>query len=199
MMRPAILKDTARGIQAVDIADVLLSERRIFLNEEINAQTAGTLLMQLMVLEKENPEQEIFLHINSPGGDVVSGMAVYDYIAMMKAPVRTICTGIAASMGAIVFLAGARREMFPHTRLMIHDPSFNRTVPGLKALELQEMADGLMQTRRILCGVIAERTGKPLEEVYERTCKDTYFTAQEAVDFGLATDIAGKQREEVKS
>ena len=125
-----------------------------------------------------------------PGGEVVSGLAVYDYIELMKAPVRTVCIGTAASMGAILFLAGDKREMLPHTRLMIHDPAYSGgDMAGKKPHELQQYVDKLKQSQKIIAEIIAHKTGKTLEEVYEKTKEDSYFNAEEAMEYGLATGV----------
>lgn len=143
-----------------------------------------------MYLERQDNSKEVTIYINSPGGEVISGLAVYDYISMMKAPVRTVCTGTAASMGAILFLAGERREMLPHTRLMIHDPSYSHNdIGGRKPHEIQHELDKLNETRAALAKIIAEKTGKSLDEIYEVTASDTYYSAEEAIEFGLATGI----------
>ena len=118
---------------------------------------------------------------------------MYDYIQLMEAPVRTVCIGTAASMGAVLFLAGKDREMLPHTRLMIHDPSYShRDIGGRKPHEIQHELDKLNETREALAGIIAEKTGKTLEEIYEVTAEDTYYSAAEAVEFGLATKTITK-------
>lgn len=185
-----ILKETVRGMEAVCIEDELLMGREVFLVEGVDAKSCNELLKQLMYLEKEDCEKEITLYINSPGGEVTSGLAVYDYISIMQAPVRTVCIGTAASMGAILFLAGKKREMLPHTRLMIHDPSYsNGNIAGRKSHELQHQLDKLNETREALAQIIAEKTGKSMEEIYEVTAEDTYYSAKEALEFGLATDI----------
>lgn len=121
---------------------------------------------------------------------MISGLAVYDYIDMMRSPVRTVCIGTAASMGAILFLAGRKREMLPHTRLMIHDPSYSHNdIGGRKPHEIQHELDKLNETREVLAEIISEKTGKSIEEIYSVTASDTYYNAQEAVEFGLATAI----------
>lgn len=185
-----ILKETVRGIQTVSIEDELLSNREIFLTEQVDAATSNELLKQLMYLERQDCQKEITIYINSPGGEVISGLAVYDYISMMKAPVKTVCTGTAASMGAILFLAGKKREMLPHTRLMIHDPSYSHNdIGGRKPREIQQELDKLNETRESLARIIAEKTGKSIEEIYEVTASDSFYSAKEAIDFGLATGI----------
>lgn len=184
-----ILKETVRGTDCIKIEDELLSRREIFLTEEVNSETSNELLKQLMYLERLDPGKEITLYINSPGGEVISGLAVYDLISLMKSPVRTVCTGTAASMAAILFLAGKKREMLPHTRLMIHDPSFSGSIGGKKSHELRHELEKLDEVREALAKIIAEKTGRPLEEIYDVTSDDTFYSAKEAVTFGLATGI----------
>ncbi|MGN1136581.1 MAG: ClpP family protease [Oscillospiraceae bacterium] len=185
-----ILKETVRGIDCIRLEDEFLKDREIFLTEEVNARTSNELIKQLMYLERQDSESEVTIYINSPGGEVISGLAVYDYIGMMKAPVRTVCIGTAASMGAILFLAGAKRQMFPHTRLMIHDPSYSHNdIGGRKPHEIQHELDKLNETREALARIISEKTGRSIDEIYKVTADDTFYSAQEAIDFGLATEI----------
>ena len=185
-----ILKETVRGTDCIKIEDELLSRREIFLTEEVNPETSNELIKQLMYLERQDSGKEITLYINSPGGEVISGLAVYDLISLMKSPVRTVCTGTAASMGAILFLAGKKREMLPHTRLMIHDPSFSGgSIGGKKSHELRHELEKLDEVREALAKIIAEKTGRPLEEIYDVTSDDTFYSAEEAIAFGLATGI----------
>ena len=160
------------------------------ISQEVDADTTNELIKQLMYLEMQDDEAEITLYINSPGGEVTSGLAVYDYMTMMKAPIRTVRIGTAASMGAILFLAGDKRQMLPHTRVMIHDPSYsNANMGGKKSHEIQHELDKLNETREIVARIISEKTGKSLEEVYKVIADDTFFNAEEAVEFGLATEI----------
>lgn len=185
-----IIRETVRGIDVIRIEDELLANREIFLTEEVDAATSNELLKQLMILERQDSKKEITLYINSPGGEVISGLAVYDFISLMKSPVRTVCTGTAASMGAILFLAGKKRLMLPHTRLMIHDPSYSRNdIGGKKPHEIQHELDKLNETREALARIIAEKTGKTIDEVYAVTASDTFYSAEEAIEFGLATDV----------
>lgn len=185
-----ILKETVRGTDCIKIEDELLSRREIFLTEEVNAETSNELIKQLMYLERQDSGKEINLYINSPGGEVISGLAVYDLISLMKSPVRTVCMGTAASMAAILFLAGEKREMLPHTRLMIHDPSFSGgSIGGKKSHELRHELEKLDEVREALAKIIAEKTGRPLEEIYDVTSDDTFYSAEEAITFGLATGI----------
>ena len=185
-----ILKETVRGIQTVSIEDELLSNREIFLTEQVDAATSNELLKQLMYLERQDCQKEITIYINSPGGEVISGLAVYDYISIMKTPVKTVCTGTAASMGAILFLAGKTRLMLPHTRLMIHDPSYSHNdIGGRKPHEIQRELDLLNEAKNVLVEIIADKTGKRIKDIEKLTANDTFYSAEEAVKFGLATGI----------
>lgn len=186
---PNVLKESARGIERIRIDDELFNNREIFLTDVICCKSSAELIKQLMYLDKQS-DDEIVMYINSPGGEVSSGLAVYDYIASMKAPVRTVCIGTASSMGAILFLAGKTRQMLPHTRLMIHDPSFNRNdIGGKKPHEIQHELDKLNEAREAIVKIIAEKTGKKVKDICKLTADDTYYSAEEAVEFGLATEI----------
>ncbi|MCM1330551.1 MAG: ATP-dependent Clp protease proteolytic subunit [Ruminococcus sp.] len=183
------IKESVRGTDLVPIEDALLAENKIFLTSEINAVSADKLIKQLMHLDSQKSD-EITLYINSPGGEVMSGLAVYDFIKIMKSSVKTVCIGDAASMAAIIFLAGSRREMLPHSRILIHDPAYGHLdVSGKKPHEIQRGVDSLNKVRETLAEIIAEKTGKSLDEIYEITAEDHYFTANEAIEFGLATAI----------
>lgn len=185
-----VLKETVRGIDKIAIEDEFLENREIFLVDEVNDASSNELIKQLLYLERRDNTAQITLYINSPGGNVISGLAVYDCMRLMKSPVKTVCIGAAASMGAILFLAGDEREMLPHTRLMIHDPSFGRLdVSGKKPHELQQEVDSLSKVKETLAQIISEKTGKPLEEIYKITANDTFFDANEAIEFGLATAV----------
>ena len=184
-----ILRETVRGTELIPLEDMLLEESEIFLVDEITPKSANNLIQKLMYLDSKDLG-EITLYINSPGGEVISGLAVYDYIKVMKSPVKTVCIGDAASMGAIIFLAGEKREMLPHTRILIHDPSYGHLdVSGKKPHEIQRGVDSLNKVRETLAEIISEKTNKSLDEIYSITAEDNYFTAEEAIDFGLATDI----------
>ena len=190
-----ILMETVRGINAIAIEDQLLQNREIFLVDQVDSITTNELMKQLMYLEKEDNTKEITIYINSPGGDVVSGLAIYDLLSLMKSPIKTVCVGTAASMGAILFLAGDKREMLPHTRLMIHDPSYSHNdIGGRKPHEIQHELDKLNEVRKSLAEVVAQKTGKSIEEIYEKTAEDTYYNADEAIEFGLATGVVREIR-----
>ena len=191
LMNNNILTEDAHGFAHVAIDAGLLAKRKLFITEEVNDDTCRMLIQQLMYLDSENSEDEITLYINSPGGMVSSGLAVYDAMRMVRSPVRTVCIGTAASMGAMLFLAGDRREMLPHTRIMIHDPSYGGgNYAGKKPHEIQKEVDELNKTREVICKIIAERTSHSIEEIYEKTRTDCYFNAEEAIEFGLATAVA---------
>lgn len=187
---PGIIRESARGIDCIRIEDELMNAREIFLTEEVDAFSMNSLLKQLMYLCRSEPEKEITLYINSPGGEVKSGFAVYDYMTLTDTPIRTVCVGQAASMAAILFLAGDRREMLPHSELMIHDPApGGGSLQGMKPAELAEKLDSLKKTQRALWEAISKATGRSLEEIRSKTEKDSYFSAEEAVAYGLATAI----------
>lgn len=189
-MNTNIIKESAAGFATVSIEASLLAERKLFLTEEVNENSCRALIQQLLYLNEEDPGGEIVLYINCPGGAVYDGLAVYDVMRMIKAPLKTVCIGEAASMGSIFFLAADRREMLPHSRVMIHDPAFSGgSFAGQKPHQLQNAVDTLNEMREILCKIIAERTGHTIEEIYEKTKVDSYFNAEKALEFGLATKI----------
>lgn len=187
-MKPNVLINNCGNYQTLDISDTMFTKRRIFMTDSFTPKKCGELIEQLMFLENESHD-EITLYISSNGGEVTSGLSLYDYIRMMKSPLKTVCIGTAASMGAILFLAGEKRLMLPHSKIMIHDPTcafgLNRVTP----LEAQDKTNDLMKVRKEICSIIADRTGRPLRQIYRRTRKDTFFTASEAIKFGIATEI----------
>ena len=183
----SIIKESTSGYHLIPIQDEMLSHREVELVGEVNADSVNALIRQLRHLQRQEPEGEITLYINSPGGSVDSGMALYDVMQAVSCPVRTVCVGLAASMAALLFVSGAERDMLPHSRLMIHDPLIIQT--GGSALKLKAVSDDLMETRQIIARVIAEHSGKSMEEVLAKTANDCYFRAEEAVKFGLADHI----------
>ncbi len=182
-----IIKESTHGYCLIPIQDEMLSRREVELVGEVNADSVNALIRQLRYLQREDPEGQITLYINSPGGGVDSGMALYDVMQAVSCPIRTVCVGLAASMAALLFVSGSRRDMLPHSRIMIHDPLIVQT--GGSALKLKAVSDDLMETRRIIAGIIAEHSGKSMEEILARTATDSYFRAKEAVEFGLADHI----------
>lgn len=190
-MTANIIRESARGYQPLAIEDVFLQKREIFFTDEVNTSTCTQLIQQLLILEKEGQGKPIKLYINSPGGSVSDGLAVMDCIGLIKSPVTTICVGLAASMGSILFLAGDKRVILPNAKIMIHDPSFGGGgLAGKKPHQIRTELEDLVEVQKKLCSIIAQRTGKTIDEIYELTKDDTYFNAQEAVDFGLADEIA---------
>lgn len=186
---PRIIKETQRGYDALEVSDVLFSERKIFISEQITPEMNCNIIKQLMLLDEE-PEKEITVYISSPGGCVDSGLAIYDVMRSLKSPLKTVCVGKAASMGAILFLAGDKRVIQPRSEVMIHDPSYGeKSYSGQKPHEIKKELDSLIKKRDILCDIIAERTGKPIKDVRKKTETDSYFDAKEALEFGLATEI----------
>lgn len=145
----------------------------------------------LLYLQREDPAAPITLYINSPGGEVQSGLALYDAMQAVSCPIHTVCLGMAASMGALLFIAGDEREILPHSRIMIHDPLIGSGVGGT-ALSVKARADDLMRIRDIIASVIARHSGMPIERVFELTASDTYFEAKEAVEAGLADRVITK-------
>ena len=182
---PMIVRETSDGYFRYAIEEDMLAKREVECVGEITPEKAYSLTRQLRWLEREDGSAEITLLINSPGGDVNSGLALYDVMKGLSCPVRTVCLGTAASMAAVLFAAGARREILPHGRVMIHDPLISGSSGG-SALQMQAVSDRLLQFRRELCSILAECTGKTLQQIYRKTCKDTYFDAESAVTFGLA-------------
>ena len=182
-----IIRESSCGYHLIPIQDEMLSHREVELVGEVDADSANALIRQLRYLQREDPGAWVTLYINSPGGSVDSGMALYDVMQAVSCPIRTICVGLAASMAALLFVSGAERGMLPHSRLMIHDPLIVQT--GGSALKLKAVSDDLMETRQIIARVIAEHSGKSMDEVLAKTASDSYFRAEEAIEFGLADQI----------
>ncbi len=190
-MHPAdearIIRESSRGYDLIRIQDEMLSHREVELVGDVDANSVNSLIRELRYLQRQDPEAEITFYINSDGGSVDSGMALYDVMQAISCPIRTVCVGLAASMAALLFLSGDQRDMLPHSRLMIHDPLIRQT--GGSALHLKAVCDDLMETRQITAQVIAKHTGKSMEEILEKTATDSFFRAEEAVAFGLADNI----------
>ena len=182
-----IIKESSHGYELIPIQDEMLSHREVELVGEVSADSVNALIRQLRYLQSEDPKAPITLYINSPGGSVDSGMALYDVMQAVSCPIRTVCVGLAASMAALLFVSGTERDMLPHSRLMIHDPLIVQT--GGSALKLKAVSDDLMETRQIIARVIAEHSGKSMDEVLAKTASDSYFRAEEAIEFGLADQI----------
>lgn len=185
---PYVVKQTSRGERNYDIYSRLLKDRIIFLGEEVNDVTASLVVAQLLFLESEDAGKDIQLYINSPGGSVTAGMAIYDTMQYIKCDVSTICLGLAASMGAFLLAGGAKgkRIALPNSTIMIHQPSGG--AQG-QATEIQIVADHIAKTKRTLNEILAANTGQPLEVVEVDTDRDNYMSAQEAQAYGLIDKI----------
>ena len=185
---PYVIEQTSRGERSYDIYSRLLKDRIIFLGEEVNDVSAGLIGSQVLFLEAEDPGKDIQLYINSPGGSVTAGMAIYDTMQYIKCDVSTICLGMAASMGAFLLAGGAKGKRFalPHSTIMIHQPSGG--AQG-QATEIQIVADHIAQTKRTLNELLAANTGQPIEVVERDTDRDNYMTAEEAKAYGLIDGV----------
>ena len=185
---PYVIEQTSRGERSYDIYSRLLKDRIIFLGEEVNDVSANLIVAQLLFLEAEDPSKDIQLYINSPGGSVTAGMAIYDTMQYVKCDVSTMCMGMAASMGAFLLAGGAKgkRYALPNAEIMIHQPSGG--AQG-QATEIQIVADHIAQTKRTLNEILAENTGQPYEVVEKDTDRDNYMTAEEAKSYGLIDQV----------
>ncbi|SFA98647.1 ATP-dependent Clp protease, protease subunit [Acetitomaculum ruminis DSM 5522] len=185
---PYVIEQTSRGERSYDIYSRLLKERIIFLGEEVNDVTASLVVAQLLFLESEDPGKDIHLYINSPGGSVTAGMAIYDTMHYIKCDVSTLCIGMAASMGAFLLAGGAKgkRYALPNSEIMIHQPSGGARG---QATEIKIVADNILKTRKKLNEILAENTGKPLDVIEVDTERDNYMSAQEALEYGLIDSV----------
>ena len=185
---PYVIEQTPRGERSYDIYSRLLNDRIIFLGEEINSVSANLVVAQLLHLESQDAEKDISLYINSPGGEVYSGLAILDTMNFIKPQVSTICVGMAASMAAVLLSAGAKGKRFclPHSKVMIHQPSGG--AQGQQT-EIEIVAEEIKKTRRELNQILSDASGQPIEKVQADTERDTYLTAAEALDYGLIDRI----------
>lgn len=187
-MIPMVIEQSGRGERAFDIYSRLLKERVIFLVGPVNDHTANLIVAQLLFLESENPDKDISLYINSPGGSVSAGMAIYDTMQFIKPEVSTLCTGMAASMGAFLLAAGAKGKRFslPNSRIMIHQPSGG--AQG-QATDIEIQAREILYLRERLNGILAEKTGQTVEQIARDTERDNFMSADEAVAYGLIDKV----------
>ena len=185
---PYVIEQTPRGERSYDIYSRLLNDRIIFLGEEINSVSANLVVAQLLHLESQDAEKDISLYINSPGGEVYSGLAILDTMNFIKPQVSTICVGMAASMAAVLLSAGAKAKRFclPHSKVMIHQPSGG--AQGQQT-EIEIVAEEIKKTRRELNQILSDASGQPIEKVQADTERDNYLTAAEALDYGLIDRI----------
>ena len=189
---PYVVEQTNRGERSYDIFSRLLNDRIIFLGEEVNDTTASLVVAQLLYLEAQDPDKDIQMYINSPGGSVTAGMAIYDTMQYIKCDVSTICVGMAASMGAFLLSAGApgKRFALPNSKIMIHQP-----LGGAQgqATDIEIHAREILKTREQLNRILAERTGQPLEKIQNDTERDYYMSAAEAQTYGLIDQVIAKR------
>lgn len=188
---PTIIRETSEGTVRVPIADMMFQRREVWLTGEINSEVADAVIAQILHLDAEDPDAEITLYIDSPGGSVTAGLSIYDVMQAVTANIHTVCVGTTASMAAVLFAAGHRREILRHGEVMIHDPLVSGGITG-SALAIQDKSDRLMAKRKVLCGILAQHTGKNIKQIYKVTAKDTYFGAEEAVQYGLADAVIEK-------
>ena len=190
---PYVLESTSRGERTYDIYSRLLKDRIIFLGEEVNDVTASLVVAQLLFLEAEDPNKDISLYINSPGGSVTAGMAIYDTMNYIKCDVSTICLGMAASMGAFLLSGGTKgkRYALPNAEVMIHQPSGG--AQG-QATEIEIVAEHILHTKEKLNRILAENTGQPYEKIVQDTERDNYMTAEQAKAYGLIDAVVEKRQ-----
>lgn len=185
---PVVVEQTGRGERSYDIYSRLLNDRIVMLHEEVNATTASLVVSQLLYLEGQDAEKDISLYINSPGGSVTDGLAIYDTMQYIKCDVSTICMGLAASMGAFLLAAGAKgkRYALPNSDIMIHQPS-----GGAKgqATDINIHAQHILKTKAHLNKILSERTGQPIEKIAEDTERDNFLTAQQAMEYGIVDKV----------
>ncbi len=196
---PYVIEQTSRGGErSYDIYSRLLKERIIFLGDEVNDQTASLVVAQLLFLESEDPKKDIQLYINSPGGSVTAGMAIYDTMNYIKCDVSTICIGLAASMGAFLLSSGAKgkRYALPNAEVMIHQPSGGARG---QATEIQIVAENILKTKKKLNEILAKNTGQTVEKIAEDTERDNFMSADEAKEYGLIDEIVISREEEKES
>ena len=192
---PYVVEQTSRGERSYDIFSRLLKDRIIFLSEDVNHVTASLVVAQLLFLESEDPDKEICLYINSPGGSITDGMAIVDTINYIKCPVSTICVGIAASMGAVLLACGEKGKRYatPNAEVMIHQPLIGGGGLSGQTTEIKIHADHMVRTREKLNKLLSEKTGQPLETIERDTERDNYMTAEQALAYGLIDGILDKR------
>lgn len=191
---PYVVEQTSRGERSYDIFSRLLNDRIIMLSDQVNDATASLVVAQLLYLESQDTEKDISLYINSPGGSITSGMAIYDTMQYIKCDVSTICIGMAASMGAFLLAAGAKgkRLALPNSEIMIHQPLISGGLSG-QCTDIKIHSDHLVRIRQKMNEMLAANTGKPLEQVQADTERDNYMTAQEALEYGLIDKVIEKR------
>ena len=192
---PYVIEQTSKGERSYDIFSRLLKDRIIFLSEDVNQTSASLIVAQLLFLESEDPDKEISLYINSPGGSVTAGFSILDTMNYIKCPISTICVGMAASFGALLLTAGTKGRRFatPNAEIMIHQPLISGGLSG-QATEIKIHADHMVKTREKLNKFLSERTGQSLEKIEADTERDNFMTAEEALKYGLIDEILDKRK-----
>lgn len=194
---PYVIEQTSRGERSYDIFSRLLKDRIIFLGEQVDSASAGVVIAQMLFLESEDPEKEIHLYINSPGGSITDGMAIVDTMNYISCPVSTICVGLAASFGAVLLANGEKGKRFatPNSEILIHQPLIGGQGGGIsgQATEIKIYSDHMMKTREKLNKLLSEKTGQPIEVIEKDTERDHYMTAEEALKYGLIDGIMEKR------
>lgn len=188
---PYVIEQTSRGERSYDIFSRLLKDRIIVLSEDVNHVTASLVIAQMLFLESEDPDKEIFFYINSPGGSITDGMAIFDTMNYIKCPVSTMCVGMAASMGAFLLAAGTKGKRYatPNAEIMIHQPLIGGNGISGQTTEIKIYSDHMVKTRERLNKILSERTGKPLSQIEKDTERDNFMTAEEALKYGLIDEI----------
>ena len=190
---PYVIEQTSKGERSYDIFSRLLKDRIIFLGEDVNPTSASLVIAQLLFLESEDPDKEIFLYINSPGGSITDGMGIVDTMNYIKCPVSTICVGLAASFGAVLLANGEKGKRFatPNSEILIHQPLIGGQGGGIsgQATEIKIHADHMIRTREKLNKLLSEKTGQPIEQIEKDTERDHYMSAEEACEYGLVDKV----------
>jgi ATP-dependent Clp protease protease subunit len=191
---PYVVEQTPRGERTYDIYSRLLKDRIIFLGTQINDAVANAIIAQLLFLESEDAEKDIYMYINSPGGSVSAGLGIYDIMQFVSCPVSTYCTGMAASMGAVLLAGGAKGKRFalPNSRIMIHQPLGG--VQG-QASDIEIHAQEIIRMKHLLNGIMAEHTGKTIDEIAKKTDRDSFMSAEEAKNYGIIDSVVSRKRE----
>ena len=192
---PYVIEQTSKGERSYDIFSRLLKDRIIFLGEDVNATSASLVIAQLLFLESEDPDKEISLYINSPGGSITDGMGIIDTMNYIKCPISTICVGLAASFGAVLLANGTKGKRFatPNSEILIHQPLIGGGGISGQATEIKIHADHMIRTREKLNKLLSEKTGQPIERINQDTERDHYMTEQEALEYGLIDGIMDKR------
>ena len=193
---PYVVEQTSKGERSYDIFSRLLKDRIIFLGEDVNPTTSSLIIAQLLFLESEDPDKEIYLYINSPGGSITDGMGIIDTMNYIKCPVSTICVGMAASMGAALLCAGEKGKRYatPNAEILIHQPLISGGGISGQTTDIKIHAEQMIKTRERLNKILSKNTGKPIEQIMQDTERDNYMTAEEALEYGLIDEILDKRK-----